>query len=259
MISVIVLAKDSARTISWTLKALSAFSDVIVYDTGSKDATLEIATRFPNVRVVQGAFEGFGMTRNRALFHCKHEWILHVDSDEVVSPALSDELHALPLDPHYAYAMIRRNYFWGKCMRSCSGWHPDWVPRLYHKNACLFTESRVHERLDTSRVQVKRLHSPLYHFPYPEISDLLSKMQAYSTLFAEENAGKRKVSFLSVLGHTWFAFIKSYFFKRGIFSGRQGFIISVYQAQTAFYKYLKLLERTDKPPLPDFLKEPHGS
>ena len=67
-------------------------------------------------------------------------------------------------------------------------------------------------------------------------------MQKYSTLFAQQNRGKKQSSFLKALMHGIGAFCKSYLFKRGIFGGKEGFIISLYNSQTAYYKYLKLAE-----------------
>ena len=255
MISVVVLTKDSARTLLWTLRSLAQFDEVIVYDTGSKDATLEIAKRFGNVRIVEASFEGFGRTRNRALFHCKHPWILHIDSDEVLSPELTANILALRCDEGVAYALERANYFWGKRMKTCSGWYPDWVVRLYHKDHASFLEAKVHERLDTSRVRVQKISGLLHHVPYLEIADLITKMQNYTTLFAEEKKGKESSSLMKALFHAGNAFLKSLILKRGILAGREGFILSLYQAHTAFYKYVKLLERSSKPPLPAFLKE----
>ncbi len=71
-------------------------------------------------------------------------------------------------------------------------------------------------------------------------------MQKYSTLFAEQNRGKKRSSLSKALIHGISAFIKNYFFKLGIFGGKEGFIISLYNSQTAYYKYLKLAELNKK-------------
>ena len=71
-------------------------------------------------------------------------------------------------------------------------------------------------------------------------------MQHYSTLFAEQNKGKKKSSLFHAIFHGFFAFFKSYILKTGIFLGAQGFIISLYNGHTAYYKYLKLAEINKK-------------
>ena len=79
--------------------------------------------------------------------------------------------------------------------------------------------------------------------------DFLAKMQNYSTLFAKQHAGRRKASFGRALGHGLFAFVKSYFLQRGILDGKEGFLISLYNANTTFYKYIKLIDAEQKFPL----------
>ena len=83
-ISVAVLTKNNEDTITNTLNSLIEFEDVVVYDNGSKDKTMEIAKKFPNVNLVQGEFKGFGWTKNKAASFAKNDWILVIDSDEVV-------------------------------------------------------------------------------------------------------------------------------------------------------------------------------
>ena len=88
------LTKDSSKYIRQVVAALPHFAEVLIYDTGSKDNTCEIAKQFPNVTIHHGPFEGFGLTHNRATAVAKHDWILSIDSDEVVSRAGSrDQLN----------------------------------------------------------------------------------------------------------------------------------------------------------------------
>ena len=92
------------------------------------------------------------------------------------------------------------------------------------------------------RNQFQKLQSPLLHTPYRSTAEFLTKMQHYSDLFAKQYQHKKKSSFGKALAHGTYAFLRSYILKRGIFCGKEGFIISVYNANTAFYKYLKLAE-----------------
>lgn len=241
MITVVILTKNSEETLSATLESVRAFSEVIVYDTGSNDRTIEIAKTFTNVTVVEGAFIGFGPTRNAAAKQAKGEWILAIDSDEVLSQELSQEILSTPLHPQNVYKLQRSNFFNGKEIRGCGGWYPDPVVRLYHSHTTKFSEDAVHEKLLFDRAQVIQLHAPLLHTPYRSIEDFLHKMQLYSTLFARQNQGRKQGSLLKALLHSWGAFFKSYFLKRGFLAGKEGFIISLYNTHTTFYKYLKLI------------------
>jgi len=241
-ISVTLLTKNNEDTLEATLRSLASFPEILLYDTGSTDKTLEIARTFPNVHVQQGLFSGFGPTHNLVSSLAKHDWILSIDSDEELSPELVAEIHALPLNPTHVYALRRHNYFNGKHIRWCAGWHPDIVVRLYHRKKTRFTDAAVHERVITQGLLTVTLSSPLYHTPYRNMSAFLQKMQTYSTLFAEQSTTSS--SLFKALVHSWFAFFKSYILKRGFLGGKEGFIISAYNGHTAFYKYLKLAEKT---------------
>ncbi len=240
MLSVTILTKNCQDTLAKTLDSLKNFPEVLVYDTGSTDQTLSIAALYPNVRVVKGIFQGFGPTHNSASQLASQEWILSIDSDEVLSEELVQEIFHLTLDPSHIYQIDRRNYFNGKWIKGCGGWYPDPVIRLYNRTATQFSGAAVHEKILVKNLSLKTLKGPLFHTPYRSIDDFLLKMQTYSTLFAEQNRGKKKASLLKALLHSWSAFLKSYLFKKGIFQGKEGLIISLYNAHTTFYKYLKI-------------------
>jgi glycosyltransferase involved in cell wall biosynthesis len=246
MISVTVLTKNNEETLGATLASLQEFPEVLLYDSGSTDATLVLAKEFSNVKIVQGPFLGFGPTHNAASALASHDWILSIDSDEVLTPELAGEVLALRLDNACVYQIGRHNYLNSKWIRSCAGWYPDPVVRLYHRRSTQFTDDAVHEKILTHAMKVQLLSSPLIHTPYRSMEDFLTKMQAYSTLFAEQHKGKKSSSLLKALLHSSFAFLKSYLLKRGLLAGKEGFLISLYNGHTAFYKYMKLLELNKK-------------
>ena len=246
MISVTVLTKNCQDTLEATLDSLKKFSEVLVYDSGSTDRTLEIAASYPNVKIVKGIFNGFGPTHNTASSQAKYDWILSIDSDEVLTPELSEEIFQLQLNLNYVYQIERKNYYNGKWVRWGGGWYPDPVLRLYHRKSTCFSDHAVHEKLLCEGLQIYPLASPLLHTPYRSMEDFLHKMQTYSTLFAQQNKGKKDASIFKAVAHGLFAFLKSYLLKRGFLGGKEGFIISTYNGHTAFYKYLKLTELNRK-------------
>lgn len=245
-VSVTVLTKNCGDTLLATLQSLQMFPEVIVLDTGSNDDTLEIAGEFPNVKIHHAQFSGFGPLHNEATSIASNDWVLSIDSDEIATPELVREIQGLLLDPNSVYSILRDNYFNGKAIRCCAGWYPDRVIRLYNRRKTRFSNDAVHEKVLREKMRVIPLQYTIKHTPYRTISDFLTKMQKYSTLFAEQNRGKKKSSFLKAASHGISAFIKSYIFKRGIFGGKEGFIISLYNSQTAYYKYLKLAELNQK-------------
>lgn len=244
MISATILLKGTPKHLEKVLSSLVFVDEVLLYDNGASEEALSICKKFSNAKVYAGPFYGFGKTHNLASAQAKNDWILSVDSDEVVSEALKQELKALQLDINNVYSVPRHNYFQGKWIKGC-GWFPDRVFRLYNRRTTTFTDSFVHERVKTDDLKEVKLKAPLEHYSYDTIADFLVKMQSYSALFAEENKGKRSSSLFKAISHGSFAFIKSYFFKRGFLDGSQGYIISSYNAQTAYYKYLKLYEANE--------------
>lgn len=241
MISVTILVKNGSRYLKEVLQALERFDEIVLLDSGSVDSSLEIAKNFPNVKIFHSPFLGFGPSHNHATSLATHDWILSIDADEIASSDLVNEILSLKLSENSAFRLSRHNYFRGKFIKGC-GWYPDCPVRLYNRKVTRFTDAQVHESVITTNLKVSTLSSPLYHYPYNTIHDFLAKMQSYSTLFAEQYKGKKKASLLSAISHGLFAFFKSYLLKRGFLLGQEGFIISLYNGHTAYYKYLKLQE-----------------
>jgi glycosyltransferase involved in cell wall biosynthesis len=244
-ISVTILTKNSHKYLKEVLEAVAPFDEVVIYDNGSTDETLEIAASFPNVNILKGPFLGFGKTHNRVSNLAKNDWILSVDSDEVVTPELAQQILSRPLVRGSVYSFPRHNEYNGKWIRWC-GWYPDRQLKVYNRLDTQFTHADVHESIIATGLNEIKLNAPLKHYSYATLSDFLAKMQSYSDLFAKQNQGKKHSSPCKAVLHGWFAFFKSYVVKRGFLGGYEGFLISAYNGHTAFYKYLKLYEANRK-------------
>jgi glycosyltransferase involved in cell wall biosynthesis len=242
-ISATILTKNSATHLNEVLTALHWCDEVVVFDTGSTDDTMAIAQRHANVQLyrLEGKFPGFGHARQQAVALARHDWILSVDSDEVVSADLAAEIANLPLDARIVYAMPFHNYFNGRRITSC-GWHPDRHERLFHRDTTNFCTSDVHERVQTSNLFVRQLRHPIRHYSYDSVDDFLRKMRSYSQLFAAQHAGQKSSGAVKAVSRGLWAFFKSYFLQRGCLQGAEGLVISAYKAQTVFWKYLLLAE-----------------
>lgn len=244
-ISVTILTKNSEKHLQVVLEALKEFDEVLLCDTGSLDRTLEIGAAFPNVRIETLCFTGFGPTHNEASALAKHDWIFSLDSDEILSPALLEELRHVPLRRGMVASVPRKNFYRGKWIWGC-GWYPDRVVRLYNRRETEFSSAQVHEAVQCKGLHVHLLQGPLFHYSYDTVADFLQKMQIYTQLFAEQNRGKRSSSLFRAIVHGSFSFFKAYILQGGIFLGVEGFEISWYNANTTFYKYLKLWEMNRK-------------
>jgi len=158
---------------------------------------------------------------------------------------LLGEIGALDLKKECVYSIRRDNYYLGKHIKCC-GWYPDGVYRLYNKKITGFDSKKVHENIKLKGLKTVVLKHPMKHYLYENIGDFLSKMQKYSELFANESRGKKSSSPLKVLGRGVFTFFKNYILQKGFLCGYEGFVISCYNAQTAFWKYMKLYEINKK-------------
>ncbi len=240
-LSVTILTKNSQKYLLEVLSALKIFDEVLICDTGSQDHTLEIARHFSNTTIHERPFIGFGPTHNVASHLAKHDWILSIDSDEIMTISLTQEIQKLQLTRGHVYSFPRHNEYRNKWIQWC-GWYPDRQIRLYNRLDTRFTEAKVHEGVDRHQLKEIQLKSPLRHYSYEQVADFLHKMQTYSSLFAEQYQGKKHSSLSKSIAHGCYAFFKSYILKRGFLGGQEGFEISFYNANTAFYKYLKLAE-----------------
>jgi len=242
-ISATVLTKDSAATLPAVLAALDWCDEVVVLDTGSTDGTPALAASFANVTVhrLGGPFPGFGQAHRHAVELARNDWIFSVDSDEVVTPALAAEIAALPLDRRTVYSVPFQNYYNGKHITTC-GWSPDRHERLFNRTATNFCASEVHERVGTAGLSVTALRYPIAHYSYRSTGDFLRKMDAYSRLFAEQNAGRKKSGPGKAVARAAWAFFKSYVLEGGWRQGAEGLTICAYKSQVVFWKYLRLHE-----------------
>jgi len=242
MISVVIIVKNGEKYIGQVLQSLASFDDILLLDTGSTDRTLEIARGFGNVRIEKWEFEGFGASKNRAAGLARHDWILSIDSDEVVTPELSEEILSLDLDDSRVYRIPIRSHYNGKFIRGC-GWYPGKRRRLYNKKRTSFTDNDVHEILMVKEdMTIADLSGELMHYPYDTAASFITKLQFYSTLFAEQNQGKLKSSPLKAVSRGLGAFLKGYVIRKGFLDGYEGFHIALCQGLATYLKYLKLYE-----------------
>jgi len=240
-ISVTILTKNSEKHIARCLMALSTFPEVILLDNGSTDNTVTIASGFSNVLIRHTPFLGFGHLKNLAASYATHNWILSVDSDEVLSPELVIQITTQNLQPGTVYRFLRLNHYGKRLINAC-GWKNDYVFRLYNRQTTAFTPKEVHESIIRDGLTTKTITGTMAHYSFENTGELLQKLNQYTTLFARENRIKRKSSVFKALYKAAWTFIRNYFLQRGFQYGFEGFLISACNANGALYKYLKLHE-----------------
>ncbi len=241
-ISVVMLTKNAQKSLHESLQALVDFPEVIVLDNGSSDRTVEIAKSFSNVKIYESDFIGFGPLKNLAISYASYPWILSIDSDEVLSTALIEEIKGLDLEDEKCIYAIERDNFYQQNHIACCGWQGDFVLRLFSKKKTKFSAVQVHESLQTTGMQVVKLKGHMKHYAYESIEQLIDKLQFYSSLYAKENSGKKHASPSKAFFRAAFTFFKNYVLQKGFLYGYEGLLISVCNANGTFYKYMKLYE-----------------
>jgi len=239
-ISVVIMAKDAQATINKCLESLVEFGEVILYLNDTTDNTKEIASKFDNVKVIDGEFLGFGPTKNKAAKYSSNDWILSLDSDEVLSSNFVENLKQLTLNLNNVYSILRTNFYKQSQIKHC--WGNDIIVRLYNKTKTSFIDQKVHEYVITDGFDTIELDGFVEHYPYSTVTDFIVKLDRYSTIFAQDNVGRKSSSPLKAFFNSQFSFLKTYFIKRGFLDGYAGLVIAFSHMATNFYKYIKLYE-----------------
>jgi len=266
MISVVILTLNEELNLPRCLGAISWCDDVLIVDSFSSDATLKIAAEH-GVRVVQRIFDSFAGQRNFAVEHCelKHDWIFHLDADEVMTPALSAEiLESIAATDKDAYRVSSKLMFRGNFLRR-AGLFPWYQVRLGRRGKLRFTQVGHGQREQLPSHAIGTLKNSLLHFPFEKgLDDWIEKHNRYSMAEARQNvygAGDIDFTVLDLLSITTdrrrraakkifrrlpcrptLRFIYMYLFRGGILDGKAGF---TYCRLLAWYEWLIVLKERE--------------
>ncbi|HRD65098.1 MAG TPA: glycosyltransferase family 2 protein [Candidatus Competibacter sp.] len=241
-LSVFVTTYNNGRTLSACLESVKWADEIVVLDSFSADDTLAIAHRY-GARTAQHAFMGYGPQKRMALAATTHDWVLLLDADEVLSPALQAEICQLlgrggPAADGYEIPR-QEQLFWR--MYSAAT-RMNYYLRLFDKRKGIIDDMPVHAAPKV-RGSVARLKSPLYHYGETDVHTKIEKINAYSTGLVADKIGKNRWGIgLIMICYPPLFFIRSYLFKRNFLNGWAGFINSVIAAFYVFLKYAKLYE-----------------
>ena len=241
-LSVTIITKNEEAAIAACLASVAWVDEIVVVDSGSTDKTVEICKAHGAIVHSTKQWPGFGPQKNSALGFASHEWVLSIDADERISLELRAEIEqALSLNTsNVAYQIPRSSSYCGQFMRH-SGWWPDYVLRLFPKSQAIFSDDIVHEHV-IFKGEIRTFKNPLLHISYIDLEEVLDKTNRYSSDGAAKLAGRGKTASLSsAILHGLWAFLRTYVLKLGFLDGRMGFILAVSNAETTYYRYLKLM------------------
>ena len=241
-VSACVMAYRDEATLEACLASLAFCREiVVVVDDKSDDDSEEIARRFAT-RVVRHPYEGDVEQKRYTAGLAAEQWVLCVDADEVVSPALAASIRAALASPRAdGFEMNRVAWHLGRWVRH-GDWHPDWKLRLFRRGRARFVGTNPHGRavLDGS---VARLDGDLEHYSFRDLDDQLRRIDAHTSEAAAALYRARRAPRGSDL---WLRpparFLRSYVLKGGFLDGWVGFVVAATVAWSVFLKYLKLRE-----------------
>lgn len=241
-LSVAIITLNAASQLEACLQSVRFADEVVVVDSGSTDGTPALAERH-GTRVIHQDWLGFGPQKQFAVDAARHDWVLCLDADERVSPALQAAIeNALENPSTAAFRFPRCNRFLGRYLRHGEG-YPDWSLRLFDRRQARWSNDAVHEKVETNG-RVADLNGDLQHDSAESLATYLAKQNRYTTLAAEMAlaAGKRasvgRIAFSPLV-----RFVKFYFIRQGFRDGLPGLIHIAIGCFNSFMKYSKMLER----------------
>lgn len=248
-LSVFIIAVNEGDRIAQSIESVRGFADeIIVIDSGSIDDTVQ-ASQAAGARVIHHDWLGYGLQKRFGEDQCRNDWLLNIDADEVVSPALADEIRAL-----FAMGVPTQGGFTMRIMEILPGrkkpgpfGHHVTAVRLYNRKCGRFSDSLVHDSVIMEKGAVGALKNIVEHRSSRGLTHSIDKVNRYSTMQAENMARGRPPTFptLRLLIEFPAGFIKAYFFRGYVFEGRAGFVNSMLYGFSRFVRLAKYLERSD--------------
>lgn len=238
-LTVIIAAKNEGHQIRDCVDSASFADEILVLDSGSTDDTAAQA-RSAGAIVHITDWPGYGPQQQRGIDLARSEWVLSLDADERITDVLRQEIQVAISQPQFdGYRLPRHSSFCGVFVEH-SGWRPDYTLRLVRKPLAGFTDHFLHAHM-TVNGKTGHLQSPIVHYSYKDMDDVLEKLNRYSRGAALDLQVRQGSSTLSkALMKGFWSFIKTYFLKQGFRDGKMGLVLAIYNSHTTYYKYLRL-------------------
>lgn len=250
-LSAVIIARNESRSLRACLDSVAWCHEIVVLDGGSDDDTTEIAREYTDKVYVERDWQGYGVQRQRAQMRASGDWILMIDADERVTPALRAEIERVVVADNRtrAYEISILPWCFGRFVRH-GGWYPARKVRLYPATKARYGAHRVHEKLEFDQgVRIEQLNGDLLHFTYRDLEHYLVKSARYAAEWAHEReAAGRRTSLISGIGHGVACFLRMYLLRGGFLDGRAGFLLALLSTHSTFAKYADLWVRQQPPP-----------
>ena len=239
-VSAVIITYNESANLRRTVSQLYWCSEIIIVDSFSTDGT-DLIAREENCKLIQRAFHGFGDQKRYAVSQCKHEWILCLDADEVLTNELITEIGRELRSPEEKHALSFPSSLVFRKQRFRFGRESNrQVIKMFNRRFGEVNNDRIHEKIEV-RGTIIRLKNPVLHFSYRDITQYFTKFDLYTEWCAENyfKSGKRKSKSIVIISIPYY-FFKYYLADRNMLNGLNGFYWSVLMSFYHFVKYLKL-------------------
>ncbi len=241
-LSACVITLDEADRIGDCLVPLAFCDETVVVDSGSRDGTREIAAA-RGARVIGHPFEGFRAQKAFAVGQAGYDWVLCLDADERVTPALRASIEAAR-DAGFAdaagYRFARATEYFGAFLRHGNA-YPDRVLRLFDRRRGGWRGNReIHEHAVVDG-RVATLAGDLEHVAYRSLDDQLARYRRYATMMAEHmHASGRRAHLHNLVLNPFWRFVRGYILRAGFLDGWRGFMFACMEADYVREKFARL-------------------
>lgn len=239
-LSVIIPCKNEERNIRDCLETVKWADELFVVDSGSTDATVEIAKQYTD-RIVCHEYINSATQKNWAIPQAIHEWVMIIDSDERATPELQREIQLLLAgEPeHGAWWIKRDNWFFGKKINHC-GWDGDSVIRLFKRDQGKYEDKHVHANIivagSTGWLKGKLEHHTYYSFD--QYLEIFGRYTTWSALDLKERGKRASIANLTL--RPSFRFFRQFILRQGFRDGLPGLLLCGLAGFNVFMKYAKL-------------------
>ena len=250
-ISACIITLDEADRIEACIASLSFCDEILIVDSGSRDATRELAAA-KGARVLQRDFDGYRAQKDFAVRAALHDWVLCLDADERVTPALRTAIEAVRdggFAPAAGFQFARATEYFGAFLRHGNA-YPDRVMRLFDRRRGGWRGTReIHEHASVDGV-VSTLDGDLEHQAYRSLGDQLRRLERYARLMAQDmHARGRRARVSNMLFNPFWRFLRGYVLRGGFLDGWRGLVFAWVEANYVRQKFvmLWLIERGYRP------------
>jgi glycosyltransferase involved in cell wall biosynthesis len=244
-ISVFIIAHNEADRIGNAIKSVTGWADeVIVIDSGSTDETIKVSESL-GAHTFHNAWQGYGLQKRFGEDQCKNRWLLNLDADEEITPALAEEIHQLFSNgepPYTGYILKIRDLLPGEQQFAPLS-HTNYGIRFYNREKARFSDSPVHDSVIVRDGTTIMLKHPVMHRSFRGITHAIGKMNSYTSAQARELL-KKELAWprLRLATELPVAFFKAYILRLYILRGWRGFVYAALYAFGRFIRIAKYLE-----------------